>query len=328
MVTRNNRGRAAARAARSGGSRSNSRIGAAAAARRSGTPSQGRGRGRGGGRGGRGGRGAPSRAASVPRTAEDYEQLRQRLEEMQERLNNAEGANGQLQAEFDDFRMSRAEAGAMDVADDAAEREVIVTDMPPPPSRAPGLAASMRHVKEKEDYRAWTNPANCWRWYITGVKPVATGLNVSRMKLIMHDKAEITTSNLGMLNDVSDVDIREFIAPGDDRFASDRMPTEHLEIFIDAIITLVSKGVHSSVSQGRVDALERGLRRGLDKLRQHCIECRNLVRVPENFSTLVDLANLDINSWGARVFDEATNFVAIYPSPPEIGDFPVVVVPA
>lgn len=49
-------------------------------------------------------------------------------------------------------------------------------------------------------------------------------------------------------------------------------------------------------------------------LRQHCIECRGQVRIPANFKTLVDLANLDLNLWAARVFDEATGFIAAHES--------------
>lgn len=74
--------------------------------------------------------------------------------------------------------------------------------------------------------------------------------------------------------------------------------------------------------------LERGLRSGLEMLRQHCIECRQLVRIPANSRMLTDLVNLDLNLWGAEVFDEATTFVARHESPPALEAFPKVLVPS
>eukprot|EP00903_Cladosiphon_okamuranus_P017593 g16205.t1 len=80
---------------------------------------------------------------------------------------------------------------------------------------------------------------------------------------------------LDMIIDIVGIDIREFVSPGDDRFATDRMPTEHLEIFIDAVANIVSKGVTSSDSKAHISTLERGMRSELGMLRRHWIECRN-----------------------------------------------------
>lgn len=75
-------------------------------------------------------------------------------------------------------------------------------------------------------------------------------------------------------------------------------------------------------------ALDQGLRRGWRMLHQHCVECRGRVRIPANFNMLVDLVNIDLNLWRARVFHEATNFAAMHESPPTVGEFPEITVPA
>ena len=331
IQTRSARGRSTSRGARSNG-RSTSRTAAAAESTRSGTPRGRGGRGRGGrGRGGRG-RSAP-RAASSPRTgsgeddvSDAVDELRQRVDELQEELANRAGANLQLQAEIDDLRRSRPGTDTMDVVAGAEEAEVIVTDMAPPPPRASGQA-QLRQFKLKEDMRAWNNPINSKRWLLTGTRPVATGLSLQGMMGVLHDVADVSTAVLGMLNDLSGFDIREFVAPGDDRTATDRLLTEHFEILISAVVKLISKGVTSSGGKARVVILEEGFRSGLRQLRQHCVECRSRMRIGANFTKMADLVNLDLNRWAGRLFDEATDFAALYDSPPSVRDFPDVVVP-
>eukprot|EP00903_Cladosiphon_okamuranus_P008586 g8236.t1 len=180
----------------------------------------------------------------------------------------------------------------------------------------------------KEDMRAWANTANSWRWFIAGGKPMTTGLTLQRTKLLLHGKAEITARAHGMLADVAEIEVQEFIPYGDDPRATDRKPTEHLDIYIVATITLLSKGVGSSASRARVAVLEQGLRSGLEILRRHRIECRTQVRLRANFNMLIRHINTDLNTWAARLFDEATAFVGMYEAPPAIEAFPEVVQPA
>ena len=179
-----------------------------------------------------------------------------------------------------------------------------MTDMPPPPPRNPtasALTVPMRQFSQKEDMKAWANAANAWSWFTTACKPMITGNSLQRTKLLLHGKATVTTKGHGILTDLADIDVQEFIPYRDEPHATDRMPTEHLEIFIVATITLISKGVASSACRARVAVLEHGLRSGLEVLRRHCIECRTQVRVRANFDMLVSQVNHDLNEWAARV---------------------------
>ena len=55
--------------------------------------------------------------------------------------------------------------------------------------------------------------------------------------------------------------------------------TERVEIFIDAVVAVVSRGVVEGDSVARIAVLKAGLRKGLRTLRQHTIECRTLMHV-------------------------------------------------
>lgn len=94
---------------------------------------------------------------------------------------------------------------------------------------------------------------------------------------------------------------------------------EHLEILITAIIKLVAKGVTSRDGKLRIAVLEQGFRSGLQQLRQHCVECRSIMRIAANFNLMADLVNLDVKLWAGRLFDEATDFAAQHDSPPTAG---------
>ncbi|CAN0487405.1 unnamed protein product, partial [Scytosiphon promiscuus] len=74
---------------------------------------------------------------------------------MQRELENRAGVTRQLQAEVDEVRLGLLESAASD-----GPPEVVVTDMLPPPPRAPAMSAHLKQMAEKEDMRAWRHAAN------------------------------------------------------------------------------------------------------------------------------------------------------------------------
>ena len=64
-----------------------------------------------------------------PRTDEDYEQLRQRLDALEGIFADAAGTNTQLQTELDDVRLSRSGPGVRETTDDEDddEGEIVMT---------------------------------------------------------------------------------------------------------------------------------------------------------------------------------------------------------
>jgi len=103
------------------------------------------------------------------------------------------------------------------------------------------------------------------------------------MKAMIHDSVDASTPVLGMLNDLGGLDVREFMAPEDDRYATDRMLTEQLEVVIHAVIKILSKGVSPVTGQVRIAIFRQALQSGLRMLRQYSIECRSQMRTPDKW---------------------------------------------
>lgn len=331
-ILRSGRGRNNSRSTSRSASRSTSR----STSQRSRAP---RGRAAHAGRGGRGGR---PRAASSRRDSGRSDEtpgvakLRQIVLELREQLENREGTIQQMQRERDDERARQESEDPngpddIDADADAVEPEVIVTDMAPPPPRAPRTSAATQDQIEqflmKERIRSWRNPDHAKRWFLTASAPVAASLTRSAMKAMMHDTVDVSTSVLGMLNDLGGFDVREFMAPEDDHYATDRMLTEQLEILIHAVVKILSKGVSSVTGQARIAILHQDLQSGLRTLRQHSIECRSQMRILANASLMADFINKDLNLWAAQLGDAASDFTSLIHAPPSADEFPPVVVP-
>jgi len=103
------------------------------------------------------------------------------------------------------------------------------------------------------------------------------------MKAMIHDSVDASTPVLGMPNDLGGLDVREFMAPEDDRYATDRMLTEQLEVVIHAVIKILSKGVSPVTGQVRIAIFRQALQSGLRMLRQYSIECRSQMRTPDKW---------------------------------------------
>ena len=330
-IVRSGRGRNSSRSASRSASRSTSR----STSQRSRAP-RGRAAQAGSSRGGR-----PRAASSRRDSARDEEspgvvELRQLVLELREQLENREGTIQQMQRERDDERARQEPEDLngpddMDADADAGEPEVVVADMAPPPPRAPRRsAATQAQIDQfvmKERIRSWRNPAHAKQWFITTCAPVAVALTRSAMSTMMHETVDVSTPVLGMLNDLGGFDVREFMAPEDDRYANDRLLTEQLEILIHAVIKILSKGISSATGQARIAILHEGLQSGLRTLRQHSVECRRQMRIPANASLMADFINKDLNLWAARLGDAASDFTNLIGSPPSAEEFPPVVVP-
>ena len=201
-----------------------------------------------------------------------------------------------------------------------------VVTMPPPQPRLP---LPLHQLQAKEDMRAWRNPANSPRWYLSGRRPVEASVSIAVMKTILRDVAQVTPDVHCMLSDMTNFDIRKFAAPGDDLTSLDISLPDRMDILTSSVIKYLSRGIAASDadSGGRIAALEVEFRRGWRILRQHATECRSLLRVPANYSLLATLINLDLNHWAGTLSEQATLFVGEHVVPPPVQDFPSVIAP-
>lgn len=130
-----------------------------------------------------------------------------------------------------------------------------------------------------------------------------------------------------MLNDLAGIDVQSFVGPDDDFAAGGITLVEHLELCIQAIMKVVSRGVSSSGGSARVAILEAGFRKGLQARRRHSNECRSLMRIDGNYKTVADIIDVNLRQWSGQLSTESSAFAGRYIAPPGIGEFSNVVVP-
>ena len=307
------------------------------------------------------GAGRPSRARSSPRDGGDggtdraimdgfrreLEELRRQtaerddvIEHLQEVVASRNGAIQQLQAEIDDVvrrgpDSDPPEAGAAGAGARAENGEVAIVGTVAPSAGAGRATVTMNvssgHIQQvafKEDLKAWRNPAAIKPWLITTERPPFVGMSKTNMQAALRSVAHVSAPVVEMLNNLSDFDMRMFVPNGDDTRGEGISLPEHLEILIEAIQTIISKGVMSDEGLQRVEVLVKGLDRGLKMLRRHCNEFRSKLRSAENYDMMAGLVNDDLNCWAGELFDAATTFAKIHVSPPTAAQFPAVVTPA
>eukprot|EP00752_Nemacystus_decipiens_P017344 g15540.t1 len=152
-------------------------------------------------------------------------------------------------------------------------------------------------------------------------------MSLTDMRTSLRGVAAVSSAVRDMLNSLGSFDIMEIAAPGDDPTDPHIPLTERLEILIDAIITITSKGVAGDVSAARVSALQAGLREGYTELRRHSNECRSLMRVRANYANMARLVNKDLNEWAGQLYTQSSIFTGQHLVPPRTSEFPAIVVP-
>ena len=90
------------------------------------------------------------------------------------------------------------------------------------------------------------------------------------MQAVLHETVKITPTVLEQLNSMSGFRVRLYVGENDEPQVTSTPLYEHLDILIDAIMTLVSLGIESEDRRARLGILRGALEEGATLLRAHC----------------------------------------------------------
>ena len=261
--------------------------------------------------------------------------LREQIETMKTSLDAANGKVRQLEAERED-RVAAAGAGSTSAgegrkpagdtlpAEDATPRAYLDR------TRAPSPFPSMAHVtnaRAKESLAAWRNLPIPKCWILIGERPTVANLKMMEMQSLLREKVRVTTGVLEQLNAMSGFRVRSYIAEGDDPHFTRTTLIEHLETFIDAVMTLLSLGIESEDGTTRLEILRQRFRNGTDLIRDHCRQHRGKMQDPGTFKMMADMVDDDLGRWSSAWFTRALAFQKQHQTPPEIEFMPPVIGP-
>lgn len=105
--------------------------------------------------------------------------------------------------------------------------------------------------------------------------------------------------------------------------------SQKLILLKDALLTVVGKGVHSSEGLRRISTLQSAFQGAVYKLTSHemsLLMCGGGARRRELQHRLVLLVNDGLSKWASALFDAAVSAGQRWSSPPDVANFPPVVV--
>ena len=214
--------------------------------------------------------------------------LREQIETMKTSLDAANGKVRQLEWERED-RVAAAGDGSTSAgegrtpAGDTLPAEDATPEAYLDRTRAPSPLPSMAHVtnaRAKESLAAWRNLPILKCWILIGERPTVANLKMMEMQSLLREKVRVTTGVLEQLNAMSGFRVRSYIAEGDDPHFTRTTLIEHLETFIDAVMTLLSLGIESEDGTKRLEILRQRFRNGTDLIRDHCRQHRGKCKTP------------------------------------------------
>ena len=276
---------------------------------------------------------APLRGGGADAT--EMAALREQIETMKTSQDAANGKVHELESERED-RVAAAGDGSTSAgegrtpAGDTLPAEDAMPGAYLDRTRAPSPFPSMAHVtnaRAKESLAAWRNLPILKCWILIGERPTVANLKMVEMQSLLREKVRVTTGVLERLNAMSGFRVRSYIADGDDPHLTRTTLIEHLETFIDAVLTLLSLGIESEDGTTFLKILRQLFRNGTDLIRDHCRQHRGKMQDPGTFKMMADMVNDDLGRWSSAWFITALAFQKQHQTPPEIEFMPPVIGP-
>ena len=89
-----------------------------------------------------------------------------------------------------------------------------------------------------------------------------------------------------MLKTLADFKVRSFVPAGEEVPAGSIRLVEHLEIGVDAIITVLQRQSSTAEASRRIDTLEAAFRGGMTRFKEHCNAFQYKIGVPDNVDVM------------------------------------------
>lgn len=286
-------------------------------------------------------RATTSRARSVgpPATNADFDALRKELAAKSADLEAARGMIQQLEAQRED---SAAAGGAVTDGSGAGVAGEEATSETPNEGARPSAyldltipggggtsTAQVRSAAAKDFVRAWNDRSILKGWMQLAERPSVAGckLEVVELEGVLGDEVRVTAPVRQQLNSMGSFNILDYISVGDDPTITRTNLPDHMDTFVNAIITLYDCGLSTEEGSSRLGILRQQLESGASMLRKHCLKYPSRLNDKRVFQMLADIVNDDLKTWAAKWLCAAVRFRNIYDSPPAVEHFPPVMGP-
>lgn len=198
-----------------------------------------------------------------------------------------------------------------------------------------GEVAAVGHQGESKEAKAaykdrvavWKNTMARKGWMLIGGKTVMMGCKQAELQAVLARKTQVTQAVASQLTSLAGFRVEDYLPAGAGIKAADLALSDQMDIMVDAITTVLGKGVSGDACRDRLDTLKRGLEEGAGTLREHARENFLAIRVPQNKARLVKMVNGDMDEWSSRLVDIAATAAVEWMVPPEDDSLPAVPVP-
>lgn len=241
-------------------------------------------------------------------------------------------------------RMSRADLAAMesklvDREMELTKKERRLRDMEARLEEEMGQASTVdpaaiaRKAVLARRAEAWQHHITRKYWLLTGEMPASCDLQVGELRDILLDvPLEVSQQVIDQIGVIAGFQVESYQprpAP-----SSPVMVSQQLRLLADALLKVVGKGVRSpegfvsmlsAQGSGRLSELHEAFTRGVNTVSLH--ETLWLGRRREVHGKLVLLVNDGLSKWTAALFNASVAAGQKWSVPPDVADFPPVVVP-
>lgn len=150
-----------------------------------------------------------------------------------------------------------------------------------------------------------------------GAKSAMLGCKQAELQALLSWKAKATSVITTQLANLSDFKVEDYMLHGETVKFNVITVQEQVTIMIDAIMTVMGKGVGDGVSGEHLATLGRALEEEASILRGHAAKYIMAIRMLDNRTRMAELINDEMAEWSSKLIGLATTAGAQGMVPPE-----------